>query len=184
MERTEILTIDEAKALIRSKQHFILKMGILGGYLLPPKNEITWRFIQQILRKEKRLVRVREVKIGVELPRIRQFSVTRLWPQLQNDGRILDYFPDYKPGKFPRRDFFFKIIATVFPEEFERLVTSARDERQQQEINQTLIQVDDEIIAELRSHNNQFDYLKQKDKVHYLNNRRRWRAWPEMNNNQ
>lgn len=158
-------------------------MGILGGYLLPPENEITWRYIQQVLRKEKKLIKVQALKIGVELPRIREFSVCRLWPQLRNDGRILEYFPDYKEQKFPKRDYFFKILSTVFPEEFERLVVDARDGRQANEINNTIIQVDDEILEELRSHNNEFGYIKQEDKVHYLNNRRRWRAWPRVNNN-
>lgn len=177
MENGVQLSKDQAKELFRSKKHFIYRMGVLGGYLLPPPSEITWRYIQQVLRKDKILIKADQVKIGINPPRIREFSVNRLWAQLREDGRVLPYFPDYKAGKFPRRSFFFKILSTVFPDEFSEMIRRSKDVRNDAQRNESSIYVHPELLDELQAIPDSFEYMEQKNKTSYLNSQRRWKGW-------
>lgn len=45
--------------------------------------------------------------------RIKELTMKKIWPEVKKEEKLLQYLPDIKESKFPLRNVFFLIFATV-----------------------------------------------------------------------
>ena len=59
----------------------------------------------------------------------------------------MEYMPDYAPGEFPERDFFFNVLSTLYPKEIHFLVDASYKARQLhfKKVNDEMIELSSEI---------------------------------------
>ena len=70
-------------------------------------------FLKQVLKEEKKLLSLNEVKY-VNVPHYDELSVKRFWPRLREDKTLMKYMPDFNTeDKIPDRVYFWNIANTV-----------------------------------------------------------------------
>lgn len=99
----------EVARKIQSVDHFIYIWGGKGGFFLPPKKFITWRFVAQLLSNEKRLVKSKDVATPVALPKVKGLYVEELFWRYYEENDLHRYFPDLGNGHRIPRDYFFNV---------------------------------------------------------------------------
>ena len=52
-----------------------------------------------------------------------------VWPLVQENTDLLDYFPDYKKSQQPEKEFMFAVLSTLMPDEVRILIASCLKER-------------------------------------------------------
>ena len=57
-------------------------------------------------------------------------TVKNVYPQVHDWPNVQNYLPDYD-GKFPERDFFFKVLYTLHPDKVEMMIEQAGETRNQ-----------------------------------------------------
>lgn len=97
---------------IRSFDHFLFIWGERGGYYMPPKSVLTWKYIAQILSKEKKLLKASEVGAIVELPKAKGLLVESLFTELKNEKEFGKYFPDDAERRAIPRTYFFNLVSS------------------------------------------------------------------------
>jgi hypothetical protein len=50
----------------------------------------------------------------IVVPQFEEFAVKTMWAKVKKDADLLKYFPDYKKGKLPNRDFFYTVCPPSF----------------------------------------------------------------------
>ena len=97
--------------------------------MLPPKNMINKDFLKKILKDEKKLLPLADVKY-VNVPRYDELSVKRFWPILRQDEKFMMYIPDkdYKSTS-PAADYFWNVANTVQHEYVQNVIKYANDQR-------------------------------------------------------
>ena len=90
---------------------------------------ITTDFLKQILRGDKQLLKMSEVRY-CNPPRYDEISVSQLYdPCLKMPG-MADYFPDtYPKGRSCSREYFFAILATLHPDYTDKLIKQSKEMR-------------------------------------------------------
>ena len=82
---------------------------------LPPDPMLNKDFLRKILIEEKKLLSLSEVK-WIEVPKFDEISVKALWPTMQEDDSMMEYFPSQLPkGRLPDRSYFFNIMHSLYP---------------------------------------------------------------------
>ena len=70
-------------------------------------------FIRQVLQEEKELMEIDSVRC-VNMPMYDELSVKNIWPHVQNNARVMRFFPDKLPkGRLPDREYFFNVLNTL-----------------------------------------------------------------------
>lgn len=77
----------------------------------------------QILSGEKKTLERNGEK--VKPPCWPELGIKNVWAEVQSDRELLKYFPDYKQGALPPRDFFWNVFARVSPQHYEKLISHA-----------------------------------------------------------
>ena len=106
---------EEIESRIKSKEDFILIFGIegeirlrIGGWFLPDRRSITWKWISDLLAGRKKLLKTTEVKTYVVPPKFDGIRVETLWQEVQSNAEWVKYFPDYL-GRTPDKLYFFSV---------------------------------------------------------------------------
>ena len=96
---------------------------------MPPPTMVTSTFLKQVLKNEKRLLKISAVS-KCNPPRYDEISVTKLYGAcLEMDG-MKDYFPDeYPKGRQCSREYFFSVLATLHPEYTQKLLMKSKADR-------------------------------------------------------
>ena len=58
-----------------------------------------------------------------------ELSVQKQWPKLIENYELMKYMPDYKNSDFPKRDFLFEILSTMYPHETYETIKNAYKDR-------------------------------------------------------
>ena len=86
-------------------------------------------FIKDVLAGKKQLMKKGEV-MHVQIPHYEELSVRRIYPMFKKDPTFQQYFPDrYNKDKGPPRQYFFNILATLYPEYLKECVDHACEQR-------------------------------------------------------
>lgn len=112
---------------------------------MPPKKCITWSYIVQVLKGEKKFLK--SVKIGLNrtFPRIKE-----IWPQFKNDKDLLLYFPDFVETRTPPRLYFVKIFSTLRSQKYQALIKDSKSKREEvAEEKNKVISVDQQVWNQL-----------------------------------
>lgn len=117
---------------------------------MPPKFYITWPFILQVLKGEKKLLKAKELKFSGCLPKLSQLQLKKIWPSVIKDKELLQYMPDVDEDRIPPRNFFFQIMSTVRPQLFHELIVHVDHERTKKKVERNeIFKVKPEIWKEL-----------------------------------
>ena len=63
------------------------------------------------------------------MPYHKELGVNKLYPKLKGDEKIWKYLPFYWESELPDREFFFSIVSTLYPNETQFLIKTARANR-------------------------------------------------------
>ena len=98
-------------------------------YNLPPSNHVNKEFFKTLLRGEKKVFKVTDVK-PIIVPKLDELSVKNMQKQIENDLNIREYFPEYYYKQLaPERCFFFTTINTIYPGFIPSLINGANKQR-------------------------------------------------------
>lgn len=161
-------TIQEANSILKNKDNLILKLGCSGRFLVPPKSIISYKFLAQVLRGEKQLLRLQEVKLSICPPRVKGLSVRELWPELSQNPHFRSFFPDMNENRFPPRRFFFQILAALFPEELENRLNFVKERKKQQEKEKKVVVLSEEMLQIIQNTEDLFPYIEGRKPGGYL----------------
>ena len=104
---------DFIKYFSENRKNFPLLKYFLVQLYVPPTNMINKDFLKKILKEEKKLLSLKEVKY-VNVPRYDELSVKRFWPILREDNMLIKYMPDFlTEDKIPDRVYFWNVANTV-----------------------------------------------------------------------
>lgn len=103
-----ILAKDIARK-IKSFDHFIYLWGHKHNYYLPPKHFLTWRFVTQVLRGEKKLLKNSDVGKSIDIPKMRGLKVNDLYHSMKMTNGLHHFFPDMGPTDTIPRTYFFDV---------------------------------------------------------------------------
>jgi hypothetical protein len=150
-ETKKDVSISDIKNLIKNPKQFIWIYGVELGYHLPPNSYITWGFIITLLKGKIKLVKSKSISLTIQVPKLEQLSMRRIWPKVQNLTSLVSYMPFYGIEKYPPRKFFFKILHTRYRHKFDSLLREAKEERKQEMIKANqVIKVDSSMLDELQ----------------------------------
>ena len=99
------------------------------GYFLPPKSELSFPYIFDILSGRKKLLKYEQISIFVPPPRIKQLWVKTLWAELRNDIEFCRYFSNRAMTNQPNRRYFFTVLATVYKDQYIQLLQRTQNKR-------------------------------------------------------
>ena len=68
-------------------------------------------------------------KSSITVPWYKGLSVKNIWDKIKNEEELAKYFPDYKEGELPPRDFLIIIISSYNYDATEQLLQEERDLR-------------------------------------------------------
>lgn len=96
---------------------------------LPDTSIMNKDFIKEILSGEKNLLKMSDVK-SINAPHYAEVSVTNIYPRIQHDPEVTQYFPSRLPkGRQIDRAYFFNILNTVRPDYLSKIITHAQSLR-------------------------------------------------------
>lgn len=156
--------------LIHSKEHFVALFAVKGGFLLPPIQFLTWSFIRQILKGEKKLIRISEISAIYVPPKVSELTVANLMAQIRHEPRIMTYLPD---GNRPiDRKFFFAVMATILPNFYGVVLEKIKQNRHKEIAETQKVEICPEMTRLIQEN---IPYFGKEKKVgQFLNNGRRW----------
>ena len=86
-------------------------------------------FLKEVLKEEKQLMPLNEVN-RVNVPLYDELAVTTFWPMMQEDEKVMQFFPSKLPkGRVPDREYFWNIMHTIHPDYVQQLVKHAQAQR-------------------------------------------------------
>ena len=92
-----------------------------------------------VLTGQKKLLKNSEIKIAHNVPRIRELKMNFIWDQIGNDDNFFVYMPTMDKSTLPPRNYFFKVLATVYPEVFTTILQNAQEKRKQKMASQNKV---------------------------------------------
>jgi hypothetical protein len=168
---------NDFRSIATSKKQLLMKLAINGRFVLPPASLCSYRYLRQILRGEKLLLRIEDLKLTEPPPRVRGLSVKGLWEEVRTDERLLRYFPDFKQGWVPPRTYFFQVLSSLYPEDYGNFLKRVKEEKLGQQQAQKHIEIDQNILETLGQGEDLFTYLPESKPSNYLHSNRRYRGW-------
>lgn len=121
------------------------------------------RYIAAIACKKKFLIPLESCKIQRAPPKINQLTLKNLWPYFYQDKEILSYMPYLNNTKYPPRDFFFIVLATVRPDTYKQILREVDDERlKNQRERDEAVEIDADFIKAFTLNNDKHSFIKGK----------------------
>ena len=98
-------------------------------YYVPPESSTNKDFLRQVLKGEKKLLKVSECRF-VNVPKFDELGVNHIFPKFKADAEVMQYLQDaYAKGRFPDRTYFYTVLNTVHPEYVSNLIAHANKAR-------------------------------------------------------
>lgn len=119
---------------------------------------VTLSFLRLVLKGKKRLLKQSEILMIPKIPRVKEIDVASIWHDIRGVPEISLFFPEpfVSGNRLPNRTFMFtvgdkKILSTVFPEIFDKMVVAIGNARMQKEPEEEKIEIVPELLNELTS---------------------------------
>jgi len=97
---------------------------------LPRENRCPLRFIQQVSRKEKKIMKQTQV-VQAYIPNWPELGVRKMWPQAMQIPEFGLYMPDdWTSTEKTERRYFYGILCTLAPDFVEDSISGARLDRE------------------------------------------------------
>ena len=110
------------------KTSLMVLSGLVHFYL-PPLDLVNKNFLKKVLRNEKSLLKMEEVKL-VKVPTYEELSVKAMYDEVLEDEDVRKYLPDQGAKAKPiHRFFFFNILNSVYPEYVQALIEESQRRR-------------------------------------------------------
>ena len=89
----------------------------------------------------------------MQLPSYKELPVKKMWPNFKDDSLIKEYMPDLDEKELPEKEFFFGLLTTLYYQETQKLIESARGKRAitKKEDKEELIEIEPSILKEIKS---------------------------------
>ena len=105
-----------------------------------------------MLEGKKHLIKLEDVKMTMVPPKVNDLKVIKLWDIFKNDQEFLSFSPYQCVLSAPPRDFFFAILSTVKPNEYQEILNRVEANYWQKlNNNSETIQISPLILGELNS---------------------------------
>lgn len=105
-------------------------------------------------------------------PKLKEYSVAQLWERIQQNERLLSYFPPCR-GKPPSKKYLFKVLNTVAPEFVENLLEAINQVRERERPEEEEIVLTEGMIEFLEGKRGS-KFGKKANSVKLLKRGRRW----------
>ena len=103
-ETTEPVQPDEPLAVLpvqassrTTKQDFLALLAVEGRYYLPPRRNMTARFVQQFLAGQKKLLKAQEVLHVAKVWAFKSCTAARVWELFPEKRAAEPFLPDSQP---------------------------------------------------------------------------------------
>ena len=130
MEESNIMTVNDLSSKFRAKSELINVLWREGDIYLPPKRDVTQKYLRKLLHGEKWYVKWSEVKV-INIPQYEGLTVNDLIKFAESEFDIDKFLPEYDYDKVPNRTWLCNLINTIIPEKLNMLVDKKIKERNQ-----------------------------------------------------
>jgi len=174
MQPIEKITQKDLLSLIKSKEDFYQIFSFNGSYLVPDPRDLTFSFIRGVLRNEKKLLKIQDIKSFYIPKRYSSISVDALWSVFKHEKEFSQYFPT-DASRAPARPYFFAILNSISPNTTQRLLEKVSFEKQEEVPDKNKIFINPQFVNLLE--NNDVPLLSSADKIqHYIKSGRKNRV--------
>lgn len=122
---------------------------------MPPASMVTFPFLKQVFKGEKKLMKVGDVNI-CNPARYDEISVSNLYNDCIKLPDMADYFPDkYPKGRTCSREYFFSILSSLHPEYTSQLLLKSKELRfgdEAQDEKKETIEVNEDWAEQLKAY--------------------------------
>ena len=86
------------------------------------------------------------------VPDYHEFTVKILYKELIEDETVSKFMPDYKEGQLPDKNFFHKLVCSIYPHQMYNFIYEAQKKRaiNNADQNEDLIEIAPEIVKEIK----------------------------------
>ena len=113
----------------RKSPSFNVWSAFVVQYYVPPASSINKDFLRQVLKGEKKLLKVSECKF-VNVPKFDELGVNNIFPKFKQDASVMVYLQDeYARNRFPDRTYFYTVLNTVHSEYVANLIANSQQAR-------------------------------------------------------
>ena len=102
MEESNIMTVNDLSSKFRAKSELINVLWREGDIYLPPKRDVTQKYLRKLLHGEKLYVKWSEVK-AINIPQYEGLTVNDLIKFAESEFDINKFLPEYDYDKVPNR---------------------------------------------------------------------------------
>ena len=130
MEGDTDFTIIDLAAKCRSKSEVYHILATEGEVYLPLMQDVTQKYLRDILRGNKLYVKSKNFKI-VHVPHYKGLRVKEILNYSKSKVHILKYMPDYEYNKDPNRTWLWNVVNSLIPDEFKSFIADNVKERKE-----------------------------------------------------
>ena len=128
MESSSGFTVNDLAAKFRAKFELINVLSREGNIYLPPKRDVTQKYLRKLLHGEKLYIKWSEV-IYINVPQYDGLRVKDILSFARSQFEIHKFLPDYEYNKEPNRDWLWNLINTIASESFNKFIDKKIKER-------------------------------------------------------
>ena len=128
MDQSALFTVNDLSVKFKSKWDLINVLSREGNIYLPPKRDVTQKYLRSLLHGEKLYVKWSEVII-INVPQYEGLTVKDLMKFAETEFDIHKFLPEYDYHKDPNRSWLCNIINTIITEKFNKFIDKKIKER-------------------------------------------------------
>ena len=128
MDQSDLFTVNDLSAKFKSKWELINVLSREGNIYLPPKRDVTQKYLRRLLHGEKQDVKWSEV-IVINVPQYEGLTINNLIKFSETEFDIHKFLPEYDYHKDPNRSWLCNIINTIILEKFNKFIDKKIKER-------------------------------------------------------
>ena len=98
---------------------------------LPNDRDFSAKFGLQVIKAQKFLLDLGQVKFVHGVQQYRAISAKRIWKEVQKMGNVNKYFPDFSGSRVPQRAYLLNVVNTVKPDSIKNLVLKLQAQKKE-----------------------------------------------------
>lgn len=130
-------------------------IALIVNYYLPPMDNVNRDYLRLILKGEKKLLKMDQVKM-VHVPKYDELSVKGIYAQVSEDPELQAHLPDLgESSKAVDRQYFFNVVNSIHPEYLTHVIRSSQEARNgagKQSDKPNYILISDDWYSQLTQH--------------------------------
>ena len=121
------------------------------------------RFIVDFFNGDKKLLKSTDCTLTEAPPKIEKLCLKDLWSKYANDKILKSYWPIYSEKQMPNREYFFKVLGTIYPDKLNGHLEEADQEKLQKlKENNNTVRVKSSIFSKFKKASKKFKFMKTK----------------------